>query len=81
MFDEKRYILVNLQDVTQDMIDACLYVDSVREARFANSPIKWGVLEWKGDKPTELWGEFPVYSAQEMADILRDDLNNKLIPM
>lgn len=81
MFDEKRYVLIN--HVTQEMIEACIQTsfDTLRHVRFANDATDWVVLKWKGDKPPDLWSEYPVYSDEEMIDILKSDLNNFLIPM
>lgn len=79
MIDERRYVLIEYSQVTQAMIDTCLQTsfETLRHVRFANDATDWVLLKWKGIKPPELWGEFPVYSDEEMLDILRDDLNSQ----
>ena len=76
MFDEKRYILINEQEVTPDIL-AQTEINSPRIAEFAGDPIRYMVLKWRGIKPQELWSEFPVYSDEEINEILELDLNGK----
>lgn len=77
MIDERRYILIDFSDVTQQMIDNCIQTstDTLRHIAFANDATDWVVLKWRGDKPAELWSEYPVYTNHEMLDILLNDLN------
>lgn len=77
MIDERRYILIDFTQVTQEMIDACIQtsINTLRHIRFENDATDWVVLKWRGDKPESLWNEYPVYSNQEMVEILNDDLN------
>ena len=79
--DEKRYVLIEFSLVTQDMIDNCIQTsfETLRHVRFSLDTTDWVVLKWKGEKPIELWNEFPVYSNQEMIDILINDLNAPII--
>lgn len=75
--EERRYILINYLEVTQAMIDNCIQTSfqTLRHVRFQNDLTDWVVLKWRGDKPQELWAEYPVYSNEEMIDILTADLN------
>ena len=77
MIDDRRYILIEFSQVTQAMIDNCIQtsMDTLRHIRFAGDATDWVVLKWRSTKPVELWNEFPVYSQQEMLDILKNDLN------
>lgn len=77
MIDERRYILIEFSQVTQSIIDNCIQTsfETLRHVKFENDATDWVVLKWRGDKPSELWSEFPVYSDQEIIDILRNDLN------
>lgn len=79
MINERRYILIDFTQVTQPMIDNCIQtsIDTLRHVKFENDLTDWAVLKWRGDKPAELWSEFPVYSREEMIDILLDDLNSQ----
>lgn len=80
MIDDRRYILIEFSKVTQAIIDDCIQTsfDTLRHVRFANDLTDWVVLKWRDDKSQELWGEFPVYSQQEIIEILKDDLNSKI---
>lgn len=78
MIDEKRFILIQFSEVTQEIIDACIQTSfaTLKHMRFANDATDWVMLKWRGDKPPELWNEYPVYSDQEIIDMFRDDLNS-----
>ena len=81
MFEVKRYILIDSLLITPEIINACEIIDNPRHCRFANDPTDWVVLKWiTGSKPEAIWGEFPVYSDQEMRDILENDItqNNQI---
>lgn len=80
MIDIKRYVLIPFGEITPEMIDACIQdsIETLRHVRFQGDATDWCVLKWKGIKPIELWAKFPVYSDQEMIDILKDDLNSKI---
>lgn len=80
MIDQKRYALIDFANVTQAIIDDCIQTsfETLRHVKFAGDNTDWVVLKWRGDKPEGLWGEFPVYSDEEIIDILRDDLNSVL---
>lgn len=77
MIDERRHILIEFPQVTQEIIDACIQTsfETLRHVKFANDNTDWVLLKWRGDKPTELWGHFPVMSDQEMRDVLLNDIN------
>ena len=77
MIDERRYILIDFNLVTQEIIDNVIQTsfDTLRHIRFVNDPVDYVVLKWRRDKPEGLWNEFPVYSNQEMRFILLQDLN------
>lgn len=77
MIKDKRYILITFIEVTQPMINNCIQTsfDTLRHVRFEGDATDWVVLKWRNDKPAELWDEYPVYSNQEMIDILLNDLN------
>lgn len=68
MIETHRYILIPLSEVTQPMIDECLNTsfETLRTVEFEGVPIVYTVLLWEGIKPSELWGEFPVYTDDEM---------------
>lgn len=80
MIEEKRYVLIEFSQVTQEIIDNCIQTsfDTLRHVKFENDLTDWVLLKWRGDKPAELWGEFPVYSDEEMRYILLGDLNTKI---
>lgn len=74
--EERRYILIDFNEVTQAIIDACIQtsIETLRHVQFTNDITDWVVLKWSGNKPEEMWNEFPVHSDQEMRDILKSDL-------
>lgn len=77
MINERRYILIEFPQVTQTMIDNCIQTSlaTLRHVTFANDTTDWVVLKWRGDKPAELWNEYPVYSKEEMIDLLTADIS------
>lgn len=78
MINERRYILIQFSEVTQEIIADCIQTpleSSLKRVRFSGDATDWVMLKWRGDKPEDLWSEFPVYSDQEMKDILLNDLN------
>lgn len=77
LLDERKYVLMDFTKVTQQMIDHCIQtsLDTLRHVRFQGDNTDWVVLKWRHDKPVDLWSEFPVYTNQEMIDILLNDLN------
>lgn len=76
--NERRYILIPFGEVTQSIIDECIQTsfETLRHVRFEGDATDWVMLKWRGDKPEELWNDFPVYSNEEMIYILRSDLNS-----
>lgn len=79
MLNERRYILIEFSQVTQPMIDSCIQTSfaTLRHVAFENDATDWVVLKWRGDKPAELWNEYPVYSADEMRDLLLNDITGQ----
>lgn len=79
MIDKKRYVLIDFNEVTQAMINNCIQTsfDTLRHVRFVNDTTDWVVLKWRGDKPVELWNDYPVMSDEEMIDKLSADLNSQ----
>lgn len=71
MINEKRYVLVHVTDVTEAMRQNTIpygvnYVPTIVEI----DDIEYELLKWRGDKPAELWQEFPVYTNTEMSDYI-----------
>lgn len=77
MMDEQRYIFIPFNEVTQPMIEQCIQtsMETLRHVKLVGDATDYVVLKWKGIKPFELLGEFPVYSDLEAIDILNNDLN------
>lgn len=77
MMNERRYLLIEFSQVTQSIIDMCIQTsfETLRHVLFVNDATDYVILKWRGDKPAELWNEFPVYSREEINDILLNDLN------
>lgn len=73
MFDEKRYVIIDRNAVTPEIISQT-EMNNPRPVKFAGDPVEYVILKWRGDKPAELWGEFPVYSDEEINDICEQDL-------
>lgn len=78
MIDERRYVIIPFAEVTQAMIDVTIETsfETLRHVDLNNGDEV--TMKWRGDKPVELWSEYPVYTKQEMIDILKNDKKVKL---
>lgn len=71
MMDEKRYVLIPVAEVTETMREHTIpYGVHHVQTLVTISGIQYEILKWRGDKPAELWSEFPVFSNTEMASYI-----------
>lgn len=77
--NERRYTLIPFSQITDAIVDECIQSKPIekylRHVRFANDSTDWCLLKYRQPKPEEMWNQFPVYSNQEMNNILENDLN------
>lgn len=73
--DKSRYLLIDKTLVTEELLSET-EITVPRIVKFAGDAVEYSLLKWKsGAKPEEIWGEFPVYSDEEIINILLDDIN------
>ncbi len=67
--DEKRYVLI--ADVTDAMRENTIpYGIHPAPLIVEIAGINYELLKWRGDKPKELWSEYPVMGNTEMSDYI-----------
>lgn len=76
MIDDRRYVLIPFEQITQEIMEACIQSSpQPQPVMFANDATDWRVMKWRGNKPPALWQHFPVYSNQEMVEILDNNIH------
>lgn len=71
MINQKRYVLIPTLEVTQDMLDNTIpYGINYEYMPVIINAVEYSILKWRGNKPLELWNEYPIYGNEELSDYI-----------